>query len=190
MLAGLLFGIIPVFKYARPQLAHALKDSSRGSSEGRERHRARNTLVAAQVAMAVVLLVGSGLMIRTFLAMRDVTPGFVRPEEVLTLRISIPQAVIADEAQTARTHEQIAHRLEAIAGVQSVGLVLVDRHWTATTTTIRSSSRTSRAADGQMPPLRRYKYLGERLLRNDGQSDHRRPRHHVDRRPQQGARWR
>ncbi len=167
MLAGLLFGIIPVFKYARPQLAHALKDSSRGSSEGRERHRARNILVAAQVAMAVVLLVGSGLMIRTFLAMRDVQPGFVRPEEVLTLRISIPQAVIADEAQTARTHEQIAHRIEAIAGVQSVGLsstIALDGNDNNDPVFVEDFPQ----ADGQMPPLRRHKYLGERYFETMG----------------------
>ena len=89
--AGLLFGLIPVLKYARPRLADALKENGRGSSDGRERHRARNALVVAQVALAVVLLVASGLMVRTFVAMRDVSPGFVRPEEVLTLRISIPE---------------------------------------------------------------------------------------------------
>jgi predicted permease len=167
LLAGLLFGILPVFKYARPQLANALKDSSRGSSEGRERHRARNTLVAAQVAMAVVLLVGSGLMIRTFLAMRDVKPGFVRPEEVLTLRISIPQAVIADEAQTARTHEQIAHRIEAIAGVQSVGLsstIALDGNDNNDPVFIEDFP----PADGQLPPLRRHKYMGERYFETMG----------------------
>ncbi len=61
LIAGLLFGAIPILKYARPQLAAALKDSSRGSSEGRERHRARNSLVVAQVALAAILLVASGL---------------------------------------------------------------------------------------------------------------------------------
>ena len=90
VIAGLLFGAIPILKYARPQLAAALKDSSRGSSEGRERHRARNTLVVAQVALAAILLVASGLMVRTFVAMRDVPPGFQHPEQLLTLRISIP----------------------------------------------------------------------------------------------------
>ena len=68
-------------KYARPHMASALKDSSRGSSEGRERHRARNTLVVAQVALAAVLLVASGLMVRTFLAIRDVPPGFQQSRE-------------------------------------------------------------------------------------------------------------
>ena len=75
LVAGLLFGAIPIAKYARPHMASTLKDSSRGSSEGRERHRARNTLVVAQVALAAVLLVASGLMVRTFLAIRDVRAG-------------------------------------------------------------------------------------------------------------------
>ena len=115
LVAGLLFGAIPIVKYARPHLAAALKDSSRGSSEGRERHRARNTLVVAQVALAAVLLVASGLMVRTFLAMRNVQPGFPNPGDVLTLRISIPPAIVPDIAQTARTHEQFvaAHRSAA-----------------------------------------------------------------------------
>src|SRR5688572_18058874 len=64
--SGLLFGLIPIVKYANPNLGNALKEGGRGSSDGRERHRARNTLVVAQVALALVLLVASGLMIRTF----------------------------------------------------------------------------------------------------------------------------
>ena len=156
--AGLLFGLIPVLKYARPQLANALKDSSRGSSEGRERHRARNSLVVAQVALAVVLLVGSGLMVRTFLAMRDVPTGFERPEEVLTLRISIPSAVIEDSAQVARTHEQIVRRLQAIAGVQSVGLSS-----SVTMDGINSNdpifAEDFPSADGSLPPIRRFKHI-------------------------------
>lgn len=167
MLAGLLFGILPVFKYARPQLAHALKDSSRGSSGGRQRHRARNVLVGAQVAMAVVLLVGSGLMIRTFLAMRDVNPGFVRSDEVLTLRLSIPTAVMADDAQVARTHEQIAHRIESIAGVTTVGLssaVTMDGNGNSDPIWIEDFP----ALEGQIPRIRRHKYVGERYFETMG----------------------
>lgn len=160
VLAGLLFGLIPIVKYARPQLASALKENGRGSSDGRERHRARNTLVVAQVALAVVLLVGSGLMVRTFLAMRNVAPGFVRPDEVLTLRITIPTAVIEDPAQTVRAHEQIAQSIAAIPGVESVGL----------TSSVTMDGVTSMdpvfvedfpPPEGQLPRLRRYKWLGE-----------------------------
>ena len=180
--AGLLFGVIPVLKYARPQLANALKENGRGSSDGRERHRARNTLVVSQVALAVVLLVASGLMVRTFVAMRDVSPGFVRPDEVLTLRISIPTAVIDDAEQVARTYEQIARRIEAIGGVSSVGLASSvtmdgissnDPIFVEDSPRLTGRCRRSGATSGSR----------ERIFRNDGQSRRRRPRDHVGRRP-------
>ena len=74
VLAGLLFGLLPVMKFATPHLASALKEGGRASSAGRDRHRARNGLVVAEIALAVVLLVASGLMIRTFQAMRRRQP--------------------------------------------------------------------------------------------------------------------
>ena len=86
LLAGLLFGVLPAWKYARPSPGAALRQGGRSITEGRERHRARGALVVSQIALALVLLVASGLMIRTFQALRKVNPGFVRPEEVLTLR--------------------------------------------------------------------------------------------------------
>ena len=165
--AGLLFGALPVLKYARPQLASALKDSARGSSEGRERHRARNVLVVAQVALAAVLLVASGLMVRTFLAIRDVPPGFVKPEEVLTLRLSIPEALVADAAQAARTHEQIVRRLEALAGVESVGVsssVTMDGGSSNDPIFVEDFPRN----DGKIPPIRRFKRIGERYFETIG----------------------
>src|SRR5687768_1142893 len=93
LVAGLLFGLLPVLKFASPQLTGALKEGGRSSSAGKARHRARNTLVVVEVALAVVLLVASGLMIRTFQAMRQVDPGFTDPRSVLTLRVSVPPAV-------------------------------------------------------------------------------------------------
>jgi predicted permease len=159
LIAGVLFGIIPILKYARPQLANALKENGRGSSDGRERHRARNTLVVAQVAMAVVLLVASGLMVRTFLAMRSVSPGFVQPENVLTLRITIPPAVIEDPGQTLRTHEEIVRRLEAIGGVQAVGVsnsVTMDGMSSNDPVFVEDFP----GPEGQLPRLRRYKWIG------------------------------
>lgn len=167
LVAGLLFGVLPIIKYARPQLANALKESSRGSSDGRERHRARNTLVVAQVALAVVLLIASGLMIRTFLAIRDVPPGFVRPQEVLTLRLAIPSALIEDPAQVARTHEQIVHALEAIPGVQSVGVsssITMDGFSSNDPIFVEDFP----APEGSLPPLRRFKWIGERYFETMG----------------------
>jgi putative ABC transport system permease protein len=165
--AGLLFGIIPVLKYARPRLANALKENGRGSSDGRERHRARNALVVAQVALAVVLLVASGLMVRTFLAMRGVSPGFVRPEDVLTLRVSIPSAVISDAEQVARAHEQIARSIAAIGGVSSVGLsssVTMDRVSSNDPIFVEDFP----GPEGQIPTLRRFKWVAEGYVETMG----------------------
>ena len=119
--AGLLFGLIAVLKFGAPSLT-ALEEGGRVGSEGPERHRTRNTLVVAQVALALVLLVVSGLMVRTFVALRQVDPGFTRPEQVQTFRVAIPETLVSDTQQTVRTHEQIAERLRQLRGVQSVGL--------------------------------------------------------------------
>jgi predicted permease len=167
LVAGVLFGIAPIVKYARPQLSNALKENGRGSSDGRERHRTRNTLVVAQVAMALVLLVASGLMIRTFSAMRDVPPGFVGPDAVLTVRISIPTALVEDPTQVARTHEQIQRRLEAVPGVTSVGA-------SSSITMDGNDSNDPIFAEGvpmpegRIPPLRRYKWIGENYFKTMG----------------------
>src|SRR4030095_5664692 len=75
-----------------------------------------------EIALALVLLVGSALMIRTVVAMRQVQPGFTRPEEVQTFRVAIPDGLLSDAQQVARTHESIAKRLAQVPGVTSVGL--------------------------------------------------------------------
>jgi len=122
LLAGSLFAVIPVIKFATPRLASALNQGGRLGTASRQRHRARNALVIAEIALAVVLLVSSGLMIRTFQAMRRVNPGFTNPAQVVTFRVSIPDSVIKDPEQTVRTEEQIVRHLEQIPGVTSVGI--------------------------------------------------------------------
>lgn len=167
ILAGLLFGLLPMVKYARPQVASALKEGGRGSSEGRERHRARNSLVVAQVALALVLLVASGLMIRTFMAMKHVSPGFTNPDEVLTVRISVPTALVEDAGQVARLHEQILRRVEALAGVASVGLsssITMDGYDSNDPIFVEDFP----LPEGQIPPLRRYKWISENAFRTMG----------------------
>ena len=156
--AGLLFGLIPIIKYANPNLGNALKEGARGSSDGRERHRARNTLVVAQVALALVLLVASGLMIRTFTAMRDISPGFSDPEQVLTFRVSIPTAIAAEPPQVVQMHEQILRRIEALPGITSASLsssVTMDGN-DSNDPIFREDKP---APEGQMPPLRRFKWV-------------------------------
>ena len=167
LVAGLLFGLIPIVKYANPNLGNALKEGGRGSSDGRERHRARNTLVVAQVALALVLLVASGLMIRTFAAMRDISPGFTNPEEILTFRVTVPTAIAKEPSQVAAMHEQIQRRIEALPGVASASMsssVTMDGN-DSNDPLFREDKP---MPEGQMAPLRRFKWIPANFFKTMG----------------------
>jgi predicted permease len=118
--SGMVFGIVPVARLRGLHLAPALRGSGRTSSASRERHRARNTLVVLQVALALVLVVASGLLVRTFLALRAVQPGFRAPGEVQLVTVGIPEMVVADPEHVLRVQAAMRERLAAIAGVSSV----------------------------------------------------------------------
>jgi predicted permease len=119
VLSGLLFGLIPALKYAGPPTSLALQSAGRTISVSRERHRARNLLVVGQVAMALVLLVSAGLMIRTFEALRTVEPGFTDAPHLQIARISIPGVPGGDALEATRMQNEIVDKLEAIPGVKS-----------------------------------------------------------------------
>ena len=121
VLSGLFLGLVPAFKYAGPQISAALQSAGRTASVSRERHRARNVLVVAQVAIVMVLLVSAGLMIRTAQALRTIEPGFTGAEHLQTVRISIPSSLIPDSRLVIRTQNNLADKLRAIPGVTSVG---------------------------------------------------------------------
>jgi putative ABC transport system permease protein len=117
VLSALFFGCIPVFKYTGRRTASALRASNRNVSDGRERQGARNTLVVVQVSLALILLVGSGLMIRTFVALRNVDPGFVDPHHVQLVRVTIPEALVPDTQLAFRLQRDMRDRLAAIPGI-------------------------------------------------------------------------
>jgi putative ABC transport system permease protein len=121
VLAGLLFGLLPVLRFASPRLA-ALRDGGRTASDGRSRNRVRSALVVVEIALALVLLVASGLMFRTFSALRHVDPGFVRGDQVMTAELVIPRTFSTNPEAILRRHQEIADRIAGIPGVQSVGM--------------------------------------------------------------------
>lgn len=121
LVSGLFFGLIPALRYAGPGVSLAVRDSARTMTHGRDRHRARNMLVVVQVSLALVLLISSGLMIRTFQAMRSVRPGFEQPEAVQTFRVVVPKTSIPKEEEATRTEQAIADEVAAIPGVTAVG---------------------------------------------------------------------
>ncbi len=168
LLSGLLFGLIPALKYAGPQISLTLRSAGRTSSHSRERHRARNILVVAQVALALVLLISSGLMIRTSLALRDVDPGFTHFDQLQTLRISIPLSLVQDPDRVARIENDIADTLSAIPGVASAAFTSwvpmegIEGNWDL----IRKEGDTR--SDTGSPPLRMFKNISPSFFQTAG----------------------
>jgi predicted permease len=121
VLSGLFFGAIPAVRYGPSRQRLTVLGATRTASVSRERQRGRNLLVAAQVAMALVLLIGAVLMIRTFLAMRDVDPGFSSPASLQVMRLSIPDTLVRDPQRVTRMQNSILDKLAAIPGVSSAG---------------------------------------------------------------------
>jgi len=121
LLAGLLFGLFPALRLGSNRSLGALREGGRGSAIGGGRHRVRSTLVVLQVALALVLLVGSGLMIRTFGRLRSVDPGF-DPHNVLTFGARpIPSRHGGNAEGLAQTFDQMRERIGALPGVTAVG---------------------------------------------------------------------
>ena len=133
--SALLFGSIPAVKYAYAKASDALSRSSRTASSNRERNRSRNVLVVAQVAIALVLLVSAVLMIRTFIALRNVEPGFSDAAHVQTMRTAIPSSMVPDEQMVTRVENDIVDRIAAIPDVSAVGFAAavpldgIDANW-------------------------------------------------------------
>ncbi|PWT86404.1 MAG: multidrug ABC transporter substrate-binding protein, partial [Proteobacteria bacterium] len=114
---GLMFGLAAVLRLGAPGRIQSV----RGVTPGKRQLRMQNTLVVSQVAIAFVLLVAFGLTIRTFLALRAVTPGFTRPEWIQTVRLVIPEEQTSDPGRIIRVQSEILNRLLAIPGVAAAG---------------------------------------------------------------------
>lgn len=163
LLASLLFGCIPIIKYAGARLSAGLREGARGMSQSREQHRARSSLVIVQVALALVLLICSGLMMRTFVALTKVEPGFTAPAAIQTFSISIPETEIKNDESVPRTFEEIVRKVAAVPGVSGVGVSngvpLDDR---TSYDPIYAEDHTYRP--GQLASLRRFKFISPGLL--------------------------
>jgi putative ABC transport system permease protein len=118
--SALLFGMAPALKRVSPALLGSLIQSGARTSAGRERQLMRNALVVAQTALALILLIGSGLLVRSFWEIRNVNPGF-DPRDVLTFRLSLPQSEYSEAIQVAAFHQQLIDRIAGLPGVESVG---------------------------------------------------------------------
>ncbi|MBV9766324.1 MAG: ABC transporter permease [Acidobacteriaceae bacterium] len=113
LLSGILFGFVAVLKSG---LNNKLQ-TARGASQSTEQARAQGAFVIAQVAVALVLLVAAGLLVRSFIALNAVRPGFTHPEQIQTIRLFIPEAQIQESERVAQLEAEILHKLAGIPGV-------------------------------------------------------------------------
>src|SRR5262249_12436388 len=161
--ASLLFGLAAVLRSGIPGRIQ----SARVATQGVQELRAQNALVVAQLALAFVLLVASGLMIRSFLALRTVEPGFTHPEWIQTVRILIPEALTPDPEQVIRAQSEIISRLFAIPGVTAAGF--------ANSLPMEPENRNGivvavegKTSPDQMPPNRVFQNISPGLLAAQG----------------------
>jgi len=158
LVAGVLFGIVPLLRYGRPDLVPALKEGGRGGSAGRDRRRMQGSLVVAQIALAMVLLIGSGLMIRSFQALRNVDPGFEAPKEMFVFSVSIPSAARPGPEETVEAFRQMQESLNAIPGVISVGAIN-GAPLSGNESNDPIFREDAPVAEGELPPIRRFTYV-------------------------------
>lgn len=156
--SGILFGLLPFVRSGGTDLVSALKEGSKGAGFGRSGRRLRNGLVVAQVAMALVLLVGSGLMVRSFAAMTEVHPGFEDPDQLMTVTLGLAEGSHPDQNQTILAHQAISQALAALPGVTGTGA----------STSVSLDGRDSHnslhfeafpLAPGDLPAVHRVKYV-------------------------------
>ena len=166
LVASILFGSVPVLKYAGKRLGTGLRQGGRSMSEGRERHRSRSVLVVVQVALAAILLISSGLMIRTFYALTTVDPGFAAPDRLQTFRVNIPDTDARDPERVVRIQEEILRKIEAVPGVSSVGLSMSvpmdDNGWEDTV-----FAKDRKYSSGEIP-LHRFRFVAPGFFKTLG----------------------
>ncbi|MFY9609808.1 MAG: ABC transporter permease [Blastocatellia bacterium] len=178
VLTGLVFGLVPALQASRPDLNETLKEGARGSTGGIGRQRVRNILVVTEVALTQMLLIGAGLMIKSFYSLQEVNPGF-NPASVLTMQVTLPPLKYAEDTQITAFYEQTLKRIEALPGVQAAAA--------ATTLPMTGNSIVRRfTIDGRAPaaPNERllanyaaispeyFRAMGIRLIAGRGFTDH------------------
>ena len=158
LLSGVLFGTFPALRMRATKLMGDLKDGGRSATVGRRAHLLRHALVVAQIGLALVLLIGSGLMIRTFTKLLEVDPGFSSADQVLTFGVNVPRSLIPDAVEASQFQERLISELRTLPGVASVAGV----------SSLPLSGQGSsdglwvehhEPPEGQLPAIRRWKFV-------------------------------
>jgi predicted permease len=122
LITGVIFGLVPALRASATDLSSSLKEGERGSSEGGRRNRTRNVLIASEFALALMLLIGAGLLIRSFAAMESLNPGY-DPSNVLTMVVPVTGTSGSPEGKRAAFYDALLRNIRAMPGVQSASAV-------------------------------------------------------------------
>ena len=122
LFTSFVFGLAPALQASKLDLNETLKEGGRGNSGGSKANHLRSLLVVTEIALALVLLIASGLMIKSFLRLQNVNPGF-NPENLITLEMQLPESKYADKDRQAIFQQQLVQRVAQVPGVKSVGTV-------------------------------------------------------------------
>lgn len=122
LLPGIVFGLLPALRLSRTDITHGLKEGGRSGMSDASSSRVRNSLVVSEVALALVLLIGAGLLLKSFVRLREINPG-LNPAGVLTAQVWLPRAKYREPQQQAAFTQDVLQRLQALPGVKSAGAV-------------------------------------------------------------------
>jgi predicted permease len=164
-----LFGLLPVFRYVRrPPIENALRSGGRALSHSKNRQQARSFLVVLQVALALVLLVTSGLMIRTFRNLHNVDPGFRNAQEIETLRIGIPDEQVKEPERVMRMERAMLDKLSGVNGVVAASITSsVPMGGGESNDPVYAADKAY--GEGTVAPLRRFKSIAPGYFATMGQ---------------------
>ena len=168
LLSGLFFGLAPAWRYAGVHPATALHSGGRTASQSRDRHHARDVLMVVQVALALVLLISAGLMIRTFQALRSVQPGFRHPEQIQILHSMVPETIAKDPDRAMRMQNDILDKLAAIPGVISVGFGSAAPLESFLSNSNPVDAEDKGSAEGQAPRVRQIRKIAPGFFKTMG----------------------
>ena len=118
LITGILFGLVPALAASNPDLNETLKEGGRGGTGSGKRHRTRSAFVVAQVTLALVLMIGAGLMLKSFSRLQQVDPGF-NPDGVLTMRMLLPYEIYQKPAERAAFYKQLLERAKSAPGIEA-----------------------------------------------------------------------
>lgn len=165
---SVLFGLIPVLRYVRPRLENALRSGGRSMSHSKDRQRVRSFLVVVQVALALVLLITSGLMIRSFRSLHNVDPGFRNAREIETVRVGIPDEQVKEPERVMRMEQAMLDKLAAVNGAGSASIISsVPMDGRESNDPVNAADKTYR--EGTVAPLRRFKSIAPGYFATVGQ---------------------